>query len=90
MTENDSVENFVTIDKDSIAISASYLAKQLSLVEGSRNHRAWDIYKEIVANSGVHHNFDGSVGQQKDLIQIATFALSAVECFEEAVEDYDS
>ncbi|GGA53190.1 hypothetical protein [Okeania sp. KiyG1] len=90
MTENDSVENFVTIDKDSIAISASYLAKQLSLVEGSRNHRAWDIYKEIISSSGMHHHYSGRPEEQGSLEVIATFALSAVDCFEQAVEDYDS
>ncbi|MDY7005946.1 MAG: hypothetical protein SWX82_18970 [Cyanobacteriota bacterium] len=90
MSEYESKYKSVAITKDSTDNLASSLGQQLSSIKSDRNCRAWDIYKEIVASSGMHHYFNGEVDRQYDLIKIATFALSAAECFEDAVKDYDS
>ncbi|NES67387.1 MAG: hypothetical protein F6K24_20165 [Okeania sp. SIO2D1] len=79
-----------TLDKESIGALISGLGNELSLIKSCRNYRAWEIYKDIVARSGVHHNYRGLPEQQGGLEVIATFALSAAECFENAAEDYDS
>ncbi|NET30006.1 hypothetical protein [Okeania sp. SIO1I7] len=90
MTEQDPTENPSATDKRFIRSLVDGLADELDYTNTHRNRRAWDIYKEIAASSGIYHNYMGTIEHQGCLRQIATFALSAVECFDDAVEDYDS
>ncbi|NET46744.1 hypothetical protein [Okeania sp. SIO2B3] len=90
MTEQHAEKKRMTPDEDFLSLLSEYLGQEMYDFKRTRNHRAWELYKEIVTSSETYHNYKGTLDQQGALERVATFSLSAAECFEQAVEDYYS